>query len=192
MCAVIRWLSSTQSSGIAKARGAYAIGVVALAGVLISGCFWKYGFHGGGLPRNIRSIAVLPFENNTPTPELQKNILDGLRQATGSRLGLREAAEEHADAVLKGTIQRYDIDVPVGYAGGRITGASPATASTTQRRLELQIDVEIDEQATGRVLWQRKGLVENGDYPEGGELTGRALAVKKVVNDVIEGAQSQW
>jgi hypothetical protein len=57
---------------------------------MLSGCFWKYGFHGGGLPRNIRTIAVEPFENNTPTPELQKVILDGLRAATGSRLGLRE------------------------------------------------------------------------------------------------------
>jgi hypothetical protein len=186
MCAVIRWPRSTQSSGITK--GAFAL--VCAAG--LSGCFWKYGFHGGGLPRNIKTIAVEPFENNTPTPELQKNILDGLRAATGSRLGLREVGEDHADAVLKGTIQRYDTDVPVGYSGGRITGATVATATTTQRRLELQIDVEIDEQATGRILWQRKGLVESGDYPEGGETQGRAQAIKKVVNDVIEGAQSQW
>ena len=186
MCAVIRWPRSTQSSGIAKS----AFALVCAAG--LSGCFWKYGFHGGGLPQNIKTISVEPFENNTPTPELQKNILDGLRAATGSRLGLREVGEEHADAVLKGTIQRYDTDVPVGYAGGRITGASVATATTTQRRLELQIDVEIDEQATGRVLWARKGLVESGDYPEGGETQGRAQAIKKVVNDVIEGAQSQW
>ena len=186
MCAVIRWPRSTQSSGIARST----LAVVLAAGVL-SGCFWKYGFHGGGLPQNIKTIAVEPFENNTPTPELQKNILDGLRAVTGSRLGLREVGEEHADAILKGTIQRYDIDVPVGYSGGRITGAT-ATATTTQRRLELQIDVEIDEQATGRILWQRKGLVEAGDYPDGGELQGRAQAVKKVVNDVVEGAQSQW
>jgi hypothetical protein len=187
MCAVIRWPRSTQSFGIAK------VGVLALvtAGAL-TGCFWKYGFHGGGLPANIKSIAVLPFDNNTPTPELQKNILDGLRSATGSRLGLREASEEKADAVLKGIIQRYDVDVPIGYSGGRITGATVATATTTQRRLELQVDVEIDEQDNGRVLWQRKGLVESGDYPDGGELQGRAQAVKKVVNDVIEGAQSQW
>src|SRR5579862_1981568 len=187
MCAVIRWPRSTQSSGIARTS---AIAVVCASA--LTGCFWKYGFHGGGLPPNIKTIAVLPFENNTPTPELQKNILDGLRSATGSRLGLREASEERADAVLKGTIQRYDIDVPVGYSGGRITGATSAVATTTQRRLELQIDVEIDEQSTGRVLWQRKGLVESGDYPEGGEIQGRTQAVKKVVNDVVEGAQSQW
>jgi Lipopolysaccharide-assembly len=187
MCAVIRWPRSTQSSGIARTS---VIAVV--CATTLTGCFWKYGFHGGGLPANIKSIAVLPFENNTPTPELQKNLLDGLRSATGSRLGLREASEDHADAVLKGTIQRYDIDVPVGYSGGRITTATAATATTTSRRLELQVDIEIDEQSTGRVLWQRKGLVEAGDYPEGGELQGRTEAVKKVVNDVIEGAQSQW
>ena len=186
MCAVIRWPRSTQSSGIAKSTFAL---VCAWA---LGGCFWKYGFHGGGLPQNIRTIAVEPFENNTPTPELQKAILDGLRAATGSRLGLREIGEDHADAILKGTIQRYDIDVPVGYSGGRITGATVPTATTTQRRLELQVDVEIDEQASGRILWQRKGLVEAGDYPDGGELQGRQQAIKKFVNDVIEGAQSQW
>ncbi len=183
MCAVIRWPRSTLSSGSIRC------GLALLWAGALTGCFWKYGFHGGGLPPNVKTIAVLPFDNNTPTPELQKDLLDGLRAVVGSRLGLREIGEERADAVLKGTITRYDIDVPIGYSGGRTTSV---TTSTTQRRLELQVDIEIDEQASGRVLYQRKGLVEAGDYPEGNEKDGRAQAVKKVVNDVIDGAQSQW
>ena len=35
-------------------------------------------------------------------------------------------------------------------------------------------------------------LVAIGDYPEGGEASGRKQAIDKIVTDVIQGAQSQW
>jgi hypothetical protein len=155
----------------------------------VSGCFWKYGFAGGGLPSNIKTVAVLPFDNNSVSPDLQKSVYDALHSAVNRRLGLSDASESKADAIVKGVIQRYDTDVPVGYAGGRNVNPN---ASTTQRRLEIAVDVEIDEQATGKVLWQRKGLVADGDYPEGSEASGRATAVQKLVDEIIEGAQSQW
>src|SRR5580704_17214297 len=104
MCAVIRWPTSIRRSGGAERvvpRHAFVLGVCLLG----SGCVWKYGLAGSGVPPAVKTIAVLPFENNTPEPGLQKNLLDGMRSAVGARLGLREASEQHADAVLKGTIQ---------------------------------------------------------------------------------------
>ena len=165
--------------------------MLALAVVLwaAGGCFWKYGFAGGGLPSSIKTVAVLPFDNNTPSPDLQLALYNVLHPAVNRRLGLSDASEARADAVISGTIQRYDTDVPVGYAGGRNVNPS---ASTTQRQLEISVDVTVVEQASGKVLWQRKGLIADGAYTEGNETGGRTAAIRNLVDAIIEGAQSQW
>lgn len=165
--------------------------MLTLAALLVAagGCVWKYGFAGGGLPSSIKTVAVLPFDNNTPNPDLQLALFNVLHPAVNRRLGLSDASESRADAVVSGTIQRYDTDVPVGYAGGR--NVNPQ-ASTTQRELELSVDVSIVEQASGKVLWQRKGLIADATYPEGSEANGRTDAIRKLVDEIIEGAQSQW
>ncbi len=162
------------------------LGVVVLSG---TGCVWKYGFAGGGLPSSVKTVAVLPFDNNTPSPDLQLALYNVLHPAINRRLGLSDASEAKADVIVRGTIQRYDTDVPVGYAGGR--NVTP-NSSTTQRQLEIAVDIEIDDQLSGKTLWTRKGLVADGTYQEGNETNGRTDALKKLVDEIIEGAQSQW
>jgi hypothetical protein len=70
--------------------------------------------------------------------------------------------------------------------------ADQRQVSTAQRKLQITLDVEIVEQASGRTLWPRKGLTADAEYQERGEQVGRRIAIERVVNDVIEGAQSQW
>jgi hypothetical protein len=152
----------------------------------LNGCVWRYSLHGGGLPAHIRNVAILPFENQTAATELQRELAEGLRKAFSSRLGLREAAEDKASAIVRGTIVQYDIDVPVGFS------ANPAQATSARRRLQLRVDVEVFDQTRGRVLWSKKGMSAEGDYAENDEASGRRQAVARIINDVIEGAQSQW
>jgi lipopolysaccharide assembly LptE-like protein len=150
------------------------------------GCGFHYGFAGGGLPSNIRTMAVLPFDNQTTSPEVQRELLDAMRRELQRRLGVRDASENRADAVVRGVISAYDADVPVAVS------SNPSQAVTARRRLQLTIDVEIVEQSNGRVLFQRKGLRGEGDYDERAEPEGRRKAIEKIVNDIVEGAQSQW
>jgi hypothetical protein len=160
--------------------------VVLALGFALQGCFWKYSLHGGGLPPHIKNVAVVPFENQTPSSDLQRELAEGLRKAFSSRLGLREAAEERASAIIRGTIVQYETDVPVAFS------SNPAQATSARRRLSLRVDVEIYDQVQGRVLWSRKGISAEGDYAENEESSGRKQAVERIINDVIEGAQSQW
>ena len=90
-------------------------------------------------------MAILPFDNQTPNPELQQQLLDEMRKTLQSRLGVHEASEDLADAVVRGAIIRYDIDIPIGYSA--TTGNQPVTG--TRRKLELVVDVEIVDQKTG-------------------------------------------
>lgn len=158
--------------------------LIPLAAVV--GCGIRYGFAGGGLPSNIHTMAVLPFDNQTTSPDVQRELFDTMRRELQRRLGVRDAAESRADAVVRGVISGYDADVPVAVS------ANPAQAVSARRRLQVTVDVEIVEQANGHVLFQRKGLRGEGDYDERAEATGRRQAIDKIVNDIIEGAQSQW
>jgi len=167
-------------------RVAIRCGLVAAAVALSGACrFSPYHFAGGGLPPNIRTIAVLPFDNQTPIPELQRDLFDAMRTTLLQRLNLRDASENKADAIVRGAIVKYDADVPIGYsAGGQTTQA--------RRQLQLVVDVAIIDQSSGRTLFERKALTVKADYAERAEAQGRLQAVQQVITDVIEGAQSQW
>jgi hypothetical protein len=151
----------------------------------IAGC-WPYGFAGGGLPSNIHTVAVLPFENETPQAELQREVWEALRGEMKSRLGLRDAPETRADAVVRGTLLRYDTGIPIALTANR------GQVTSARRKLQIVCDIEIVDQKTGKMLWQRKGITAEGEYEEPNEANGRRDALRKLVTDVIEGAQSQW
>jgi hypothetical protein len=58
--------------------------------------------------------------------------------------------------------------------------------------VRLTVNVEIVDQRQSRVLWQRTGLTVDGEYEPGNERAGRAEALRKLVKDIVDGAQSQW
>jgi hypothetical protein len=153
--------------------------------MLFTACI-PYGFAGGGLPSHVRTVAVIPFENLTATPEIQQEIALALRTELRSRLGLREAAESRANAIVRGTIQRYETDIPIGYS------ATNQNQTSARRQLQIALDIEMIDQATGKALWQRKGLLVEGQYEERGEAAGRKQAIERIINEVVQGAQSQW
>jgi hypothetical protein len=157
-----------------------------IAFLLLDACRMPYGFAGGGLPAHVQTMAVLPFENETASAELQRELHETLRQELRQRLGVRDAAESQADAVVRGTIRAYDVDVPVAYSAER------SQSVTARRRLQITIDIAIVDQTNGRTLWERTSLSGEGDYAERSEADGRRLAITKIVNDIVEGAQSQW
>ncbi len=159
--------------------------ILSIALLLFAGCM-PYGFNGGGLPSEVRTFAVATFENQTATPQLPKELTDALRTRVRDRLGLRDATEAKANALLRGTIQRYEIDIPVGYS------ASNKQQTTATRSLELSVDIEMIDQVSGKTLWQKKGALAQVSYQEGGEPAARKRAIDQIVDDLIEGAQSQW
>lgn len=158
-------------------------GLVSVA-LALTGC--SYGFSGGGLPSHVHTVAIIPFENRTPSPELQRELTESLRKELHDRLGLRDATEAKASAVIRGTIQRYETDIPVGYS------ANNKQTTSAKRQLQITVDVEMLDQVSGKTLWQRKGMTAEGEYEERGEATGRKQAIDRIINDIIQGAQSQW
>ena len=157
--------------------------LVSLSALTLGSC---YGFAGGGLPPSIKTVAVLPFDNQTPEPTLTQEISRAVREAVEQRLGLRQSTEPRADAVVRGSITRYEPDLPVAYTGG------DSAVTVTRRELQITVSVEILDQKQGKALWQRNGLTVRGTYEPGRELEGRRKALDDLVVNIVEGAQSQW
>ena len=159
--------------------------LVTLSTLALGGCL--YGFAGGGLPPSIKTVAVLPFDNQTPEPTLTQEISLAVREAVERRLGLRQSAESQADAVVRGSITRYEPDLPVAYQAGE-----DRQVNVTRRQVQITMTVEILDQKQGKPLWQRSGLMVKGDYDSGQEAEGRRKALDDLVVNIVEGAQSQW
>ena len=64
--------------------------------------------------------------------------------------------------MVRGTIVRYEPDLPVQYIGGE-----DRTVNVTRRLVQITVSVEILDQKQGKPLWQRSGLVLEGEYDSG-------------------------
>ncbi len=165
-------------------------GVIRNAGLLAllaaGGCL--YSLHGGGLPADVKTVAVLPFDNRTGEPALTQEVYSALQDAATGRLGLRQVAEASADALVRGEIVRYDPDLPLSYEAGQ------GQVTVTRRRVQITLNVEIYDQKLDKALWRQSGLTVDGEYDPTKETdaAGRKLALQKLVTQVVEGAQSQW
>ena len=104
-----------------------------------------------------------------------------VRGRGGRRLGLRAAGEETADAIVRGTITRYEPDVPVAYRGND----AESRVSVTRRLVQITVSVEIIDQQRNRTLWQRSGLLVEGDYEPDSETERQAReeALEKLASE---------
>ncbi len=165
-------------------RRRLACSVLLLGLPLLSACL--YGFSAGSLPRDLRTVAVLPFDNMTPVPEVQLEIFEAMRKAMNDRLNLRDAPADRADVLVTGEIKEYDVDLPVGVA------SDPRQATSARRQLRLVVSFEIVNQKTGELLKRQEGAPRLAQYPEGGEARGRKDAIDQMINELIDDMLSQW
>jgi hypothetical protein len=159
---------------------------VAAAACLLSTSACLYHFSGGGLPSHVKTMAVVPFENQTAVADVQREISDSLRSRLTERLGLRTASVGKADAIVRGVIRQYQADVPVGYS------ANTNAPTTARRQLQILLDIDVVDQVTGKSLFSKKGYVVTGEYDEQQEARGRSQAIDRIVTAIVEGVQSQW
>lgn len=162
--------------------------VASLAGTLtFSGC---YSFRAGSFPpAHIKTIAVAPFENETTRFEISGELYDQLFKNLPRALGIRSAGEDVADAVVRGTIVRYDVVAPNYRAG-----AEGKPAEVLQRQVTITVKVQIVDLVQNVVLWEDSGVTAQGQFLEASESeeAGRAEAIELLVQKIVDGAQSNW
>src|SRR5680860_409378 len=93
-----------------------------LAVVVMTGC--NYSFQTGSFPPpHVRTLAIEPFENETERFEVSSELYDELVRTLPASLGVQSAGLDAADAVVRGTVTRYDVQAPNYRAGAGGQGA---------------------------------------------------------------------
>lgn len=170
-------------------RGVRRVLVSAIVGgtVVLAGC--NYSFRAGSFPPpHIRTIAIEPFENETTRFELTGELFEELLQRLPGALGIRQAGSDVADAIVTGSINRYDVTAP-NYRAGQAGNA----AAVLQRQVNISVSVQIVDLVENVILWESTSVRALGEYPEGSpEDEGRARAIELLVQEIVDGAQSNW
>ncbi len=153
---------------------------------LLTGCYSFSG--GGGLPSHIRTVYVAPVDNESTQFGLSETLAAELLTAARQRLGLRLASESEADAIITATVRRYT-DMAVNFQA--IDGVG---ADVFQRRVTIGASVEILDVANNTIIWGSQGLTGAGEYEPGTETEeqGTIVALENLVQQIVDGAQSQW
>ena len=170
-----------------RRHGRLAACVALLGALLTVAC--NYSFRAGSFPPpHIQTIAIEPFDNETTRFELSAELYDQLLRNLPGALGIRTAGADVADAVVRGSINRYDVAAPNYRAGAG--GVAP---QVLQRQVSISVSVEIVDLVENVILWESSNVVAQGEFPEGApEEGGRQIAMDLLVQRIVDGAQSNW
>jgi hypothetical protein len=162
--------------------------VLVLVASALAGC--NYGFTGGGgFPAHVRTIYIAPLENQTVQFDLDQQIYRVLSERLPRALGVRLAGERAADAIMRASVTSYE-DVAQNYRPGQQAGSVEVIQHQVQVRLSLQI-VDLRENV---ILFESQGITGRGEYrpdTQSDEIA-RATAIETLIQQIIDGAQSQW
>jgi hypothetical protein len=124
--------------------------LLCIAVALASGC----GYHVAGkadlMPKNIKTIAILPFTNATPRYNLARLLATNIAQEFILRTKYTIVADpSQADAVLKGSLANFVVFQVI---------SDPATGRATGAEIIVTIQVTLTDRVTGKVLFSRPSL----------------------------------
>jgi hypothetical protein len=171
------------------ARGPRRAALGATLGLCLALAACNYSFRAGSFPPpHIQTIAIEPFANETTRFELTGELYDQLLRNLPGALGIRTAGADVADAIVRGSINRYDVAAP-NYRAGQ----PGQPAQVLQRQVNISVSVEIVDLVDNVVLWESSNVTALGEFAEGApEDGGRLRAIELLVQSIVDGAQSNW
>lgn len=180
-----KWSRFRRRSGI---RAADRLVPLLTGLLLLAGC--NYGFEGGGFPSSIRTLYIAPFENETPQFGLEQQLYADMLDKLPGQLGVRIGGEETADAIVRGSIVRYD-DVAQNYRPG--SNAQP-TGEVVSHEVQIGVKVELVDVKRNVILWDSQNLTGKGTYRpnEDNDQIAQKTAIDDLIKQIVDGAQSQW
>ena len=161
----------------------FGVLIASLALLALTGCF--YSFAGGGLPPHIHTMAIVTFDNQTPSPDLPKELYERCEPSSKNDLAFetrrRTAPTPWCTGRFSPSTRRARWIQRESAASGE---CSAAICNHRRRRDPRPVE--------RKGLYTGKGLREEADYAERAEPDGRAQAISKIVQKIIEGVQSNW
>jgi len=123
---------------------------VALAlAALSAGCGYHVSGHGDLIPKTVKTIAVMPFNNITVRYQLARMLPADIGHEFISRTKYAIVADSNqADAVLSGTLSNFAYYPTI---------FDPASGRATTVQVIVTVQVTLTNRATGKAIFSRSG-----------------------------------
>jgi hypothetical protein len=113
------------------------------------------GYHEVGthptLPPDVKTIAVLPFANDTPIFKIEQEITSAVASNLIERTQYKVVSRRRgADAILEGVVKRE---------GESVVALNPATGSATTLQIEVEIGVRLVDLHTKKILFSNPAYI---------------------------------
>ncbi len=118
------------------------------------GCGYHFKGKENNLPRDIQSVAIPIFKNQTSETNIENYFTNALIAQFVRGKELKIADVKHADAIITGVLKEYHDDTLTYSNGGRVS----------KYRVTIVADVSLVRAKTGKVIWRGKHLSEFADY----------------------------
>lgn len=132
--------------------------VVLLATLALPACGYALVGRGAGpgvIPDEVRTVAVLPFENRTTRPEIDQRITEEVAREFAKRSRRRVVADpDGADAVMDGAVVQFRTQPVEFNSAGRATRVETV----------VMLAATLRETASDRVLWSQSRLMFREQY----------------------------
>lgn len=180
----MKWSDFRRRSG---GRAVEALTVLAVA--LGVGVACNYGLEGGGFPPHIRTIYIAPFQNETVQFDLDQRLYARMLDELPRKLGVRVAGEQGADAIVEGVVVGYDDVAQAFNPGTAQTG--PTTAS---HEVRVVVSVRLIDVRDHVIRWESQRMTGRGTYRPDSQTdeVAQQLAITNIIEQIVDGAQSQW
>jgi TolB-like protein len=136
-------------------RAGRRLASIAMTIALAAGCGYKLAGTGTFLPKNIKTVAVAPFENRSARPEIEVRTTEAVARELSRRGGFKVVSDRAtADALLEGVVTDFRT-TPVQFnSQGRATRVETVVVLRASLR----------EVASGQLLWSQSNLVFRDQY----------------------------
>jgi len=160
----------------------FIIGFALIQLLFISGCGYRFSPGGEYIDKSIQTVFVDNFANKTSEANLENTIRSAFidQFIRGRRLKLVDSRNA-ADAIFRGSIDNLTT-APLSYQKDNLAA---------EERMTLSMELVLEEQATGKVIWTDKSFSAIQDYPFSdvtAKERNRRNALVKLSNDSTEKA----
>ncbi len=155
--------------------------VFAAIALFLAGC-GVYTFNPGG-KSDLNSIAVLPFENNTPQYELSDRLTEIVIDAFIADGTMKVVSEANADALLQGTLADYR----------RVPHAFDESDQVQQYKVVMSFQVSMKKPQEESDIWNETFNLEGiYDAVEETEEDGQLAAGAQLVDAILNKSTRSW
>jgi hypothetical protein len=166
-------------------RFRFLLPVIIAAAAMLSGC-GVYTFSGSTLPGHLRTIDIPLFVNQSLQPNVAEDITAEISKRVVQQNLLKNVAR-NGDATIKGKVVSYtNQPYTYGTKGYR-------DVNVTQYVVNIRVEVAFWDNKKDEAIYQGDILGEGiYDFSNQSEQTGRDLAIRNIVDQIIQNSVQGW